>query len=576
MISRKLITLLIAVSTLVQIGIGQNLDYLPVVDASDNSGFRRNEGQWDDSVIYVANKGANSVLFYSDYVSFINCGNSQSISPESRCSQWAITPIKSDGYFISGVDQIQTPIYYFTRRNSQGILTFDSKVLLMENVFPSIDCEYYFNSEQQLKYDVVVRPGGKPQDISFRYSGVDSLVVDETGVLNLYIGEKVLQEGAPVAYQYGSNGERLDVSVVYSVSNDTLSFKVLDEYDATLKLIIDPLFLSWSTYFYFDQLAVNSNTQFKRTLITDIAYDSSGNCIVVGETTELFTHLSQSYDTSFNGATDAFICKLTPNLDSILFVSYFGGTSEETRSLICVLDSGSGFVLAGRTSSNDLPLSPGAWDSSAPPSSTGQKSYVAYFSIDGTQVKYSTYIGGDTGSTSANYPNTVITSIGQIQNRFFISGYTNSRDYYTTSGSFQSKLNGFIDGFVSVFRVDTKDLLFSTYLGGGGVDVITDMTILDAGRVVVCGETQSSDFPTSLGYNRYFNRSLNGKVDGFIAILDTALTKIVRSRMIGGSGAESAPQVSKGASGEVFLSGTTNSNDFPTNSNAFMRSSRFV
>lgn len=126
-------------------------------------------------------------------------------------------------------------------------------------------------------------------------------------------------------------------------------------------------------------------------------------------------------------------------------------------------------------------------------------------------------------------------------------------DYGFRLGSFDPTLPVVID-----------PLLQSTYLGGAGFDFIQDDAITvdpSSGDVLVAGVTDSGDFPGTLaGAQPAFVAS----GDGFVVRLDRALTTFLQATYLGGEGLDIAQGIAvHPVSGEVFVTGSTDSTDFP-------------
>src|SRR5262249_17913657 len=130
----------------------------------------------------------------------------------------------------------------------------------------------------------------------------------------------------------------------------------------------------------------------------------------------------------------------------------------------------------------------------------------------------------------------------------------------TVSGRFV--LEG--DGTVG-FTVDGYDpsrplvidpvLSYSTYLGGSGADAGHGIVVDSAGHVSLSGQTGSADFPGAGG-------SLGGGQDAFVAKLNAAGTALVYSTYLGGSGSDLAYGIALDSSGNVYVTGNTQSSDF--------------
>jgi Beta-propeller repeat len=110
-------------------------------------------------------------------------------------------------------------------------------------------------------------------------------------------------------------------------------------------------------------------------------------------------------------------------------------------------------------------------------------------------------------------------------------------------------------------------LLYSTYLGGGGIDVGHGIAVDGAGSAYVTGETSSVDFPTTAGA---FDTTYNGgSEDAFVTKLSASGAALVYSTYLGGNGLDGGSAVAVDASGDAYVSGLTISADFPTTAGAF-------
>ena len=76
----------------------------------------------------------------------------------------------------------------------------------------------------------------------------------------------------------------------------------------------------------------------------------------------------------------------------------------------------------------------------------------------------------------------------------YVSGYTTSFDFPVIN-SFQDTLKGDRDAFVAKFTSDGSTIIFSTFIGGSGVDAAVGMGLDAAGNAIITGLTSSGDFP---------------------------------------------------------------------------------
>jgi len=106
-----------------------------------------------------------------------------------------------------------------------------------KNIYPGIDLRYYSNNGK-LKYDLIIHPGGNPENIALQYEGLDGLTVTNNRLLlKTSVGD--VREMEPYSYQAGDNG-REDVQVRYRVSKDRVVRFEVSHYNNTRVLVIDP------------------------------------------------------------------------------------------------------------------------------------------------------------------------------------------------------------------------------------------------------------------------------------------------------------------------------------------------
>ncbi len=184
---------------------------------------------------------------------------------------------------------------------------------------------------------------------------------------------------------------------------------------------------------------------------------------------------------------------------------------------------------------------------------------------------YSTYIGGKTGfGGGRDTPFSIaVDSNGDI----YAVGETESTDFPTTPGTFDSTLNGTSDAYLVKIRPGGNgpaDLLYSAYIGGDNYDQGRSVWVNASGYVYISGRTWSTNFPTTPGA---FDEDANPPVtDGFFLILQTEgndLKDLVYSTYLGGTGNDEVKGLAVDGIGRVNLCGLTNSSDFPVTAGAY-------
>ncbi len=175
---------------------------------------------------------------------------------------------------------------------------------------------------------------------------------------------------------------------------------------------------------------------------------------------------------------------------------------------------------------------------------------------------YSTYLGGsgdDIGHGIA------VDGLGQA----YITGATVSAKYDVTSGAFQATCRGEVDVFVTKLNARGTALVYSTYLGGSKVEFGHGIAVDGLGQAYITGFTESPDYPTTSGAFQTTLRGRFGYTDVFVTKLNADGTALVYSTFLGGSGYERGLGIAVDGLGQAYITGTTDSQDYPTTSGAF-------
>lgn len=232
---------------------------------------------------------------------------------------------------------------------------------------------------------------------------------------------------------------------------------------------------------------------------------------------------------------------------SILVSGYFGGNSEDNITALGI-DSVNNIVTAGWTSSNNLPTSHGAQARYG----GSVDAFVASFLPNGGGLNYCTYLGGSGEDQALGL------AVDSARN-VYITGWTSSTNF-PVKGAFQTRLSGTRDAFVTKLNATGNALVYSTYLGGAGVDAGYAIALSTTGSAAVVGDTTSTNFPVTAGV---LQPRLAGSQDAFVALMSPAGNILTFATYLGGSGVDHASSVAVGASGGIFVGGSTWSNNFP-------------
>lgn len=194
-------------------------------------------------------------------------------------------------------------------------------------------------------------------------------------------------------------------------------------------------------------------------------------------------------------------------------------------------------------------------------------------------LEYSTYLGGsgDDLLAPAGTQGIAVDSEGNA----YVIGATDSIDFPTTSGTFQTKFAGgtgvfgcffgiAADAFVTKLNAKGDAIVYSTYLGGSDDDCGEGIAVDSAGNAYVAGETLSTDFPVTKGaFQPVCASCSNGLVDTFAAKLSPDGSGLTYSTYTGGNNDDLFPMIVIDRGGNMYIEGSTFSTDYPTTPAAF-------
>jgi hypothetical protein len=237
-------------------------------------------------------------------------------------------------------------------------------------------------------------------------------------------------------------------------------------------------------------------------------------------------------------------------IDPLLsYSTYLGGSDYDFGSGIAVDTSGCAYI-TGWTYSVDFPMK----NAFQPGNVGGADVFVAKLNNTGNALLYSTYVGGSGNDFGAAI---AVDATGAA----YVTGYTDSTDFPTTSGVISRTNAGLHDAFVFKINAAGTALAYSTYLGGSGDDYGTGIAVAGApGFAYVTGYTTSTDFPTVYAYQA----ANAGQTDAFVAEINTTGTALVYSTYLGGSSQDYATAIALDTAGLAYVTGYTNSTNFPT------------
>jgi hypothetical protein len=492
-----------------------------------------------------------------------------------------------------------------------------------EGIYSGIDLIYYGN-QRQLEYDFIVAPGADPHKIEFDVRGVRRIRRDEHGDLVFKMGEGEIRWHKPVVYQE-KDGTKQHIAARYAITDANRVGFELAKYDASRPLYIDPLI--YSTYLG------GSGTDLGK----HIAVDSTGNAYITGETcsTDFPTKnpLQAAYGGGVSPCGDAFVTKIDPTGSALIYSTYLGGSAQDFGEGIAV-DSGGNAYVTGYTYSSDFPTANAlqaffsggitdafvtkinptgsalvystylggsgddlglgiAVDSAGNAYITGQTcstdfptknplqaayggggvsacgdAFVTKIDPTGSALVYSTYLGGSTQDFGAGI---AVDSMGNV----YLAGSTSSTDFPTKNPLQPIYGGGQYDTFAAKINPIGSALVYSTYLGGGDLDLVAGVAVDAAGNAYFTGQTFSTDFPVTPGALQVIIGGVSQKCfslpgNAFVTKINPLGSAFVYSTYLGGCRSDVGLAIAVDRSGDAYVSGGTTSTNFPTTPGAFL------
>lgn len=295
-----------------------------------------------------------------------------------------------------------------------------------------------------------------------------------------------------------------------------------------------------------------------------IAIDEAGNAFVTGDTASAdFPTTLGAYQTTNFGFFNAFVTKLNALGTGLEYSTYLGGSFLDTGFGIKIDEEGNAYI-AGQANSFDFPVTPDAYQQTL---SGPSDAFITKLNPLGTDLVFSTFLGG---SDEEDAVSLAIDSEGNV----FVTGFTTSLDFPTTSGAYQRSLLGAQDSYVTKLASTGSSLVYSTYLGGTSDDLGDSIAVDIQGNAYVLGSTQSNDFPVT---SDAFQSTIPGTTAATFTKINPTGSRLIYSTYLGGSGASVGRGIAcnkDSINGDnVFIVGFTDSTNFPVTGGAYQTQS---
>ncbi len=572
--------------------------------------FEENRGQTDSSVRFLARE-PGFLLFLTDREAVVKLSPARGSSPGPTALRMAFEST-SMGKAV-GVDRLPQTSNYFVGNDPSrwrtGVPSF--RTVRYPEIYPGVDLVYH-GERRQLEFDLVVAPGADPHRIVLDIDGAEAAKRDPAGNLVLSTSGGDFRLVRPTIYQEAPAG-RQEISGEYVLLPGEGGHRrvavSLGSYDRSRPLVIDPE-LMYSTYLggtdddvpsgvavdgagnayvtgvtasadfpgvgdgslqsvnagQFDAFVTKIDAAGTGIVYSTflggsggetggtIAVDTAGNAYIAGSTFSSdfpVLHPIQAHNAGF---ADAFVAKIAPAGDALVYSTYLGGQNFDYGFAIAIDSSGNAY-LTGDSASPDFP---GTADSPIQSSVVPGKYHGWVTKIDaaGSAIVFSTYLGGK--SFDDGYGIAV-----DGQRNVYVTGQTTSSDFIGAAGGpIQAALGGSSDAFVTKVNASGTALVYSTFLGGSGSDIGLSIAVDSNRNAYVTGATTSPDFPKA-DESPIQDHNEGGGNDAFVAKIDAAGGAIVYSTYLGGSGDDVGAGIAVDSSGTAYVAGGAGSSGFP-------------
>jgi Tol biopolymer transport system component len=240
--------------------------------------------------------------------------------------------------------------------------------------------------------------------------------------------------------------------------------------------------------------------------------DGAGNLYVAGHTKSAdFPVTPGAAQSRPGGQSDCYLAKLAPDASRLLYATYLGGSENEFAEHRLWLYPEGDVLLAGWNGSADFPTTAGVLQPARRGPGDG---FLTRLSADGTRFVFSTLLGGSGGEN-------LLMPTPDAEGNIWVVGSTGSPDLPVTADALQSTFGGGKeDALLAAFSPDASRLVYCSYLGGSGEEMIRSLAFGPQGQVYLVGNTSSPDFPTTPGALR--SRPADAAGDAFVMRLDRA------------------------------------------------------
>lgn len=520
--------------------------------------FEELRGQGEDATVFSA-QGANHALLLTSETTALTLRKAESDPPVTlRMQLNGANPRAA----ITGENLLPGVSHYFKGRDRTQWRTAVPHFAQVrrQDVYPGVDLLFY-GAPQRLEYDFVIAPAANPEEIrmSFTLDGMEKgnsapafPTMDANGNLVFSTPAGDVRINRPVAYQE-LEGKRTEIAAAFSLTaSGEVGFSI-GTYDSGAPLTIDPV-LVYGTYLGGADMDY----------AYDVVVDSAGNTYITGNTMSAdFPVDEDAIQPEYAGGTgagDVFVAKLNPSGTEFVFCTYLGGADNDGGVGIAI-DPQRNVYVTGGADSADFPVTSGVWQNEK---AGARDAFIAKLSTNGDALLYSTFLGGASSDCGVDIK-------ADNDGNVYLAGWTNSEDFPVFENSLKPIFGGGnSDGFACKLSPNGNSLDYSTYLGGAGFDDARGIAADGDGNAYVTGYTSSRDMITTEGALQTGYRG--GDYDAFLLKIDPFGSAYVYATYLGGDNSDSGRGIALDSAGNAYITGDTNSLNFPATIGSFQQS----
>ncbi len=534
------------------------------------SAFVENKGQWDARVQFMSQTpGINQwitsegvVLDFNRFIAEVTSAPSRAKTGHLEGHVVKMSFVNASPCAVTGEAELEGKNNYLLGNDESkwatGVRRFAEAHA--EQPYNGISVRYYVDQGSP-RYDLIVKPGADPSQVGLKIEGANKVRVLDNGDLAIDTSLGTVEEKGLTAYQE-TGGTKTPISCRMVSDGTTVRFDT-GSYDPSKPLIIDPLIYS--------TLVGGTNGY---NYIRGLGVTSGGNAVIASYSTSTnYPITTGAYQTKNSAAFGiGEITEFNATGTKLIFSTYLGGSASQEITAL-TLDAQGEAVVVGETSSEDFPITSGAFQTKNSAAPFGAAGFVTKLNASGNALIFSTFLGGNDVAGSTPEALTLDTS-GSV----YITGETNSTSFPTSSSAYQKVPKGAgLTCFLVKLSATGKSLIYgslvggSKYAGGTKFDISTSVALDPSGYAYIAGYTNASDFPVSAtAYQAKNNAAVvtGAGFTGFVVKFNASASALLYSTYLGGNVKDYISGLAVDSVGNAIVVGGTFSDDFPTTAGA--------